>query len=189
MHSIARQKLQFHPDGKISTAIVFWCLTDCNSYHLSGHLVNRYELAGIEPQPFCTHFFRPKFQSETEGALHQLCIGQPPAAKIFCILQIPMLMQPRRQRAIYGHYHGDSSQIRRYSRISANNGHLSHFCQTHMPFQIFRALAGYPTDIWPSLAMPAVNNTDSHWIHRRMFVQAYVKRNIKWFGLRLKSQL
>jgi len=39
-----------------------------------------------------------------------------------------------------------------------------------MPFQIFRALAGYPTDIRPSLAMPLVNNTDSHQIHRRMFV-------------------
>ena len=42
------------------------------------------------------------------------------------------------------------------------NGQLSHFCHTHMPFQIFHALAGYPMDIRPSLTTPAVNNTNSH---------------------------
>jgi len=33
-----------------------------------------------------------------------------------------------------------------------------------MRFNIFRALVGYPTDIWPSLAAPVVKNTESHWI-------------------------
>jgi len=57
--------------------------------------------------------------------------------------------------AIYGHYHGDRVC---YSQIPANDGHLSHFCQTRTPFQIFCPQTQHRTDTGPSQAMPVVNN-------------------------------